>query len=478
MKSTGGDRVFKDALLRGAGKCFTMLATESARRKYRPLVLWACVHRLGYDTQVEGTRALFLYDLIGRYPSPEPFLDAVGTKVFVVVKKFFLSANKSVLESLFMQDCDLLSMFAEDGNMRARRILERVYERFLGQLLNLGSHSKPDMLVLDSFAYLCGVLLSCASSMEAQPILERIVTDLGCICMRYGAWYPSIADCFRCEAENMLGTRRYSAMLGRIGSSKEVEAYKATVGQAKKESEAANTERKKIRNLGYKEVYRRVSERGTAGMRYMVKRWRLDGRIKDIQGLAKLYMAEKDTERRAGLLDLFSACDSKCEGYLPLESVLRDANSTDDGLRISALDVLAGMNNPCVHDFALDMVKKRGVLDEAVRVLAVNYREADDDLLVVALKKLGEKGHGVCSALAQIPESKCRGRLSVRMLNYLYETITCTCCRKSIVRELGRRRLLTDDMLSECLHDANVDIRDYAKRILSRRRAKSNRQSC
>ena len=172
------------------------------------------------------------------------------------------------------------------------------------------------------------------------------------------------------------------------------------------------------------------------------------------------------------MLDLFSVYDSKCEGYLPLDCVLRDANSTDDRLRASALGVLAGMNNPRVHDFALDMVKMRGVSDEAVRVLAVNYRETDDDLFVVALKRLGEKSHGVYSALAQIPESKCGGRLSVRMLMYLYDTIECTCCRERIVRELGRRRLLTDDMLAECLHDASVDIRDYAKRILSRRRAK------
>ena len=64
-----------------------MLSTESARRKYRPLVVWACGHNLGYDTQIEGTRALFLYDLIGQYPSPEPFLD-------IVEERFFASFNK------------------------------------------------------------------------------------------------------------------------------------------------------------------------------------------------------------------------------------------------------------------------------------------------------------------------------------------------------------------------------------------------
>jgi hypothetical protein len=38
--------------------------------------------------------------------------------------------------------------------------------------------------------------------------------------------------------------------------------------------------------------------------------------------------------------------------------------------------------------------------------------------------------------------------------------------------------LQTDDMLAECLHDAGGDIRDYAQRLLSRRCAKSDHQSC
>ena len=64
------------------------------------------------------------------------------------------------------------------------------------------------------------------------------------------------------------------------------------------------------------------------------------------------------------------------------------------------------------------------------------------------------------------------GRLSKRILIYLYDTTRCSFCRERVVRELGRRGLLTDDTLTACLHDASVDIRDYAKRFLSRRRAK------
>ena len=59
-------RIYKSALRRGAGECFTMLSTESARRKFRPLVMWACTCDLAYDVQIEGSRALLLSTLSRR----------------------------------------------------------------------------------------------------------------------------------------------------------------------------------------------------------------------------------------------------------------------------------------------------------------------------------------------------------------------------------------------------------------------------
>ena len=459
MRLTDGDRIFKDALLRGTGRCVAMLSTESARRKYRPLVIWACGRNLGYDTQIEGTRALFLYDLIGQYPSPEPFLD-------VVEERFFASFNKG--NWLFQQEGELLAIFAASGNERARRILERGYGRLLRYLrrLNPAKISKPYIPAPDNFESLCEQLMSCAKPAEVRPILERIVRDMGRLCMRDSFWNATAAG-VQLSLEFALGDRRLAAMLGKVKPDAETQAYKAALDQYESERQKSWP-----KVWGFRKVYRRISEQGTFGIRYMVCDWRLDGRIKDIEGLAKRYVVEKDCETRAGILDMFSGPDSKCEKYLPLDCVLRDAASDDERLRVSALGVLEGVKSPRVHDFARDMVKTRGVSYEAVAVLAANYRESDDDLLIAALKKLGEKRHDVYSALARIPERKCGSRLSARMLNYLYKTIACTCCRERVVRELGRRRLLTDGMLAECLHDASIDIRDYAERLLSRRRAK------
>ena len=463
MKLTGKDRIFKDALLRGTGRCFAMLATESARRKYRPLVMWACGRNLGYDTQIEGTRAYFLYDLIDQYPSPEPFLD-------VVEKSFFASFNKG--NWLFEQGCELLALFAKVGNERARRILEQGYLRFSQYLkrLNLERISKPYIPAPDNFGSLCEQLVFCAKPAEAQPIVERIVRDVGGLCMRDSFW-TAMAEFMQISFGEVVGDRRLATMLDRIDHSPEVEAYKAAVLQAKKESDDRDAERKRRLSLGYKEVYRRIKEQDVSGVRGIVGSWWHNGRMKDIEGIVKLYGKEEDPSTRARILDLFRA--PKFKGYLPLDSVLRDASSDDDGLRDSALRALDGIKDQRVRDFAFDVLKKRGMSYEIASLIASNYRESDDDLLIAAMKKLGEmRRHHLGFCVLNNLGGK-GGRLSKRILIYLYDTTRCSYCRERAVRELGRRGLLTDDTLTECLHDASVDIRDYAKRFLSRRRAKA-----
>ena len=454
MREDVPERAYRKALLRGAGRCVTMLASETGKREFRPLVLWACGRSLGCDTQIEGTRALFLYDLINQYQSLEPFLD-------VIERKFLSSMNKA--DWLFQQECELLALFAINGNIRARCILERGYERFCRRLrrLNPARISGPYIPAPDNFASLCEQLLLCAKTADAQQLLERFVRDVGGLCMRDPFWNDMAAG-VQDAAGTVLRDSRLATMLGRIKPSAQLAAYKAALVQVE-----AKWRKKWPPVWGFRKVYRRIKEQGTSGIRYMVGRWRLDGRTKDIEGLAKMYEAEKDRATRAMLLDMFS---KRGGGYLPLDGVLRDASSSDDRLRISALRVLAGVRCQRVHDFALDMVKKRGAPREAVVILAGNYQEKDDDLLIAALKKLGAMRHDVHYVLSCIPKSKNGDRLSGRMLAYLYETIECTCCRERIVRELGRRGLLTSEMMEECQHDASVDIRDYASRLMKRRR--------
>lgn len=459
-------RIYRKALLRGVGECVTMLATEAAKRKFRPLVEWACGRVLGYDPQIEGSRALLLYDLINHYADTNPFID-------VVEKRFFSSMRKSDGHWLFVQECELLALFSINGNRRARRILERGYDVLYGRLCRIRPARIDAHYILepDNFAALCEQLLLDAKSVAAQSIFGRIAKDVGRLCLRDAFW-NSLAESVHLSVGFVLGDRRLAALVGCIEPSAEVEAYKAAL--ALEDEERCSIEPP---TLGYRKVYNQINERGTFGIRYMVRRWRVHGRTKDIEGLARLYRVEKDCDVRAQLLDMFSAPDTRCEGYLPLDDLLRDSASADEALSRAALGVLSHVRNTRVHDMALDRIRECGASYELFEVLAFNYQEEDDEILISASRKLGGLSHDALSVLARLAERNSGVRLSNRMLSHLYDLLYCTCCRERCVREMGRRGLLTNEMLNDCLHDASIEIRCYAARLLKRRAAHNTERS-
>ena len=70
---------------------------------------------------------------------------------------------------------------------------------------------------------------------------------------------------------------------------------------------------------------------------------------------------------------------------------------------------------------ALDRIRERGASYELFEVLAFNYREEDDDILISASRKLGGLCHDALAALARLAERNSGVRLSNRMLSHLYD---------------------------------------------------------
>ncbi len=80
-------REFKEAMMRGLGRCILELDETEDAEKYREIVLWGCTHNLSYDTQCEGTRAWYLRELIRRFSEEKPFVDAVARKLSEICRR-------------------------------------------------------------------------------------------------------------------------------------------------------------------------------------------------------------------------------------------------------------------------------------------------------------------------------------------------------------------------------------------------------
>ncbi len=52
------------------------------------------------------------------------------------------------------------------------------------------------------------------------------------------------------------------------------------------------------------------------------------------------------------------------------------------------------------------------------------------------------------------------------LLPLLYEYTPCACCRENVVRKMAKHRMLTKELLEECLYDSSDSIRSYASKRL------------
>ena len=52
------------------------------------------------------------------------------------------------------------------------------------------------------------------------------------------------------------------------------------------------------------------------------------------------------------------------------------------------------------------------------------------------------------------------------LLLYMYRNTLCSFCREYVVREMGRRHMLTRELLEEMQYDSNSDIRKYVDKKL------------
>ncbi len=76
--------------------------------------------------------------------------------------------------------------------------------------------------------------------------------------------------------------------------------------------------------------------------------------------------------------------------------------------------------------------------------------------------------HGFHSDIFEMFKRKNVPKYLKSALPIIYSTTRCSFCRKSALCEMGKRRMLTEEILNECLYDCNEDIRKFAKRRFKR----------
>lgn len=459
-------KTFKYDMQRGLGSCVVALKKmqDAEKERFLPLVLWGCSRDMAFDAQCEGCRSVYLYELIAEFPDETPFID-------VIEKRLFRNMHSNSWE--FHQDCELLAYFVSDGVKRAWKILMACY-RFL--MISL-DECEPDQSgrfpERDNFEVLCLTLVSLCfdDRKRREKIYQKIVRDL-CI---LGEKNPLLTvehfDWFQSVSEDSLGKAAMYKLLHRADADDYIKTYvrlleecqnmRAEWRKEKREEPETADELYKLLKLG-KRPGREWALLLTCG-------WMRRNKGQEVSRLAAYYRDEKEWDIRYQILRMLAK--KECAWALDLTQLFADSQSEHSELSEWAFTALGYRKDAKVRTYALELLQNGVHTAEAVSMLAKNYEACDKDILVNTVKQIpvtywGSGWHGVFGDILDLFDEPGKGKPN-ELLLYMYQNTLCSFCREYIVKQMGRRRMLTRELLEEMQYDCNEEIRKYAKKKLS-----------
>ncbi|MDE5557690.1 MAG: hypothetical protein K2J32_08380 [Ruminococcus sp.] len=434
---------FRKYMLCGHGRCFS--ATDDELQQFKDIVLYGCLNDITYDLQCEGSRGLFMYNLVLQYDDYEFFLKPAIEK--------FLSPEVYDDWHLINHLGDFIELFANDyGNISAKNAIMEKYTQLYGLLMSLKWSVRANK-VLQCYEYLIILIMENFSIDFTLKIIEdigkfflrrrRVPDDdlkwrfewfWHCTCEKYGKEF--LEKYLSENIKNKTSIKRFCRVMSHV-EQKTKSKFKAISADEFIEKEKIN--RNDIISLRRAENSEKMK-------------------------IAEKIISEKDENKKANLLRAFTISSNPFP--LSPEILIDYAFSENKNLRKSAIDVMTYLKADCIHDFALKKLKKyrKNFPAELVIILINNYSPDDKDFLLEIINRFeinrtNKSGwHNIVLEIVRNIEE-----IPDEFIFFVYEKSMCSCCRESAVDELIRRNLFTEEIKSECLMDCNYDIRKEAE---------------
>ena len=431
----------KYALQRGLGR--GILAVRESPERYRDLVLWACGRNLSFDTQCEGTRAWYDYQLTSCYSDRAEFRDTVVRR---------LNRRRPDWSWDYAHFSEMLMYFAKDGDQIAEAALWDKYQWLLRRLKGFKRNSRSTRWTLDCFETIC-IALSWNENNH-----EQIASDIGSLFLNsslYDQW--DFASLFWDMGRGVITKLRSKAR-----TSRELSAFFVPFDQMKQ----AEQQMKK------KAADRSKCEVPSGGRKLSIYLRRTAPEL--APSYAEKYLSATDPIARAEALGAFCVCPYP----LDVAPVLSDAESAVPELRTAALEALAEIRDPRVRSFAWEHMEESQ--EEMLPIAIKNYADEDEGFLREFLSGLqvdyddNSGWHGWHWYILDLFDRNSGVEKPPKtFLPIMYETTLCSSCRDWIVHLMGKYRMISEEMWEELRYDSNASIRKSAEAHFHRSRRKS-----
>lgn len=434
---------FKEAFKRGLGSSYLILKESNNREKYKDIVLWCCLRNTCYDMQCEGGRGSFLYQAICLYEDKSYFEEAIFRK--------FMQKNLDI--GLFSQLCELLYLFAADGSNKAR---EALYEKYNALLGSLSRRNNP--AVKESLEWLCVWV----TSLDGFPAFKSIVIQLG----EYAFNNSEAAnmDWFYSNAKNKFGAKRVDTFLhNNTAKSDYVKAFLNSV------SHTGIQEKRSTEPPALEEIIEAAKEKqGGFRSRGLALRFSRTATEDELLRLAEYAVQETDLEIKLELLWTFR----KVRFPLDEQFIFELTESDNEAIRDAAFEMLQHLPSDRIHGYAINLINQKKEPANALSLLCYCFKSEDETILLEGIQSLPvtyEDGewHGVFMDAEKLFDNRSL-KMNSSLFTYMYRQTLCSYCRHMLVKSMCKRKMLSNELLEECVYDSYGDTRDFAIRRLGK----------
>jgi hypothetical protein len=435
------DNDFSFALRRGLGRA-VQYTRDNGVDGVADSLLANCLKNMAYDRQCEGSKAEWLFEMIGSSRQFDWFASSILDGLMVAEDDYDLDHL-----------CRFASLIARRGTMRAADLLR---EKVLGQSFD-GS-----LFGIEALARLDGV----DSLVEiARRIGQSAKQD-------QRAWVSPLDAYVDDETLVRLANDRLELLSGSdsdiakfLDVLKQDAARTSSVPKLSKEERDTQQREKARQELKLGDIFNQAgSHVGEYAGRYM-RFGRFAATDAELRLVLQRFADETDEDACLRLLWVFRRAKMP---EIP-EKVWMAAISENGRLREAACCALAQVEDQRIGDFArnqLSLNPTSRVNVELLELFGRNFNDGDDVLILDSLPRIklrdDDDAHAAGMAVLAIWEHNQLPSLGA-LLEWAYFWTPCSVCRNTIVKNMVESGICPDDMLRECLLDSEKETRQLAE---------------
>lgn len=477
---------FHHDLRRGLGSCIAEMMNSRDIETYTDEVLWCCRHEMAYDSQCEGTRAWYMFQMIQLYEDWKPFNDAL-----------YETALKKISDrgSLFFQTVEVMSLMAGAGYELSMRCLDDVFNRLIEIMRKSRKRRKWGIYPeFDNYECICYVIFNNAykNIEDKKKFFIKAVSALGYLCKENDRMVDSFEmDWFHFAVEDELGKDEADKLIQTHMEDEDVKRYYDNkVRLTGERDENRQRERAALKYKGEElkwqgkgidpdyltadKVYEIIKERKDLQKYlppFLVIRWDRKDRSAETEKLVKYYETEDDSMTRYAILSFISR--KQAAPFFTDNAIKRlidDAENDMEQLSDQAINTLCYIKSDLVYDYARRLLEQCSVNVGAIDMFIRNYHEEDKEYVVSLVKSVPVRWNETdwhtifCSVRDLYEDNKDKDiKLPDELLIYMYHEGFCATCREIYVILMEERGMLPDEIRMECRYDSNEDIRELMK---------------